>query len=126
MFGIHDKNWLLSVESPAYRYEFVHDQETFSAKWLKEHTDDSLIYVFEDRASDKLRSQEGMSAKLITDYLTSKDQKKPVDRYIYLTYNNVVHGEFEYQGEFFSMSQYREGLASKNKLYSNGDLEIYK
>jgi len=119
LFGIHDKNWLLSVESPAYRYEFVYDQETFSAKWLKEHMDDSLVRGLEARAVDKLKSQGIMSSRLFA--------KKPQeDNYIYLTYNNVVYSEFVARGKYHSMSQYREMLASENKLYSNGGSEIYK
>lgn len=103
----------------AYHYEFVYDQETFSAKWLKEHMGDSLIRCFEERATDKLKSQGRMSSKLFT-------PKQQEGNYIYLTYNNVVYGEFGSQGESFSMSQYREELDSENKLYSNGGSEIYK
>jgi uncharacterized membrane protein len=125
LFGIHDKNWLLSVESPAYHYEFVYDQETFSAKWLKEHMGDSQIRCVEAGTLDKLRSQGRMSSKLLAYYMF-QDRRKPEDDYIYLSYNNVVYGEFVYQGKNLSMSQYREILASENKLYSNGGSEIYK
>ncbi len=80
--------------------------------------DGSLIRGVEFKAIDKLRSQGRIPSKLFG--------AKQENNYIYLTYNNVVYGEFVYQGEFFSMSQRREVLATKNKLYSNGGSEIYK
>lgn len=84
------------------------------------------VYVFDGRTLDKLLSQGRVPLKQIAPFPTSQDQTTTENRYVYLSYNNAVNSEFVYQGEFLSMRQYREALDSKNKLYSNGGLEIYQ
>ncbi|MBI4267441.1 MAG: DUF2206 domain-containing protein [Chloroflexi bacterium] len=127
--GIHDKNWLLSLESPIYRYEFVHEQETTAIKWLGERMEtEGTVYVIDSPARDKMVSQWARPGRSPVDfrYFSRGGQSMPNDSYLFLSYNNVVGNQFITQGNFFSMDKYTEVMTNLNKLFSNGGSEIYR
>jgi len=116
---------LLSSEAPTSDYELVHEQESRSAEWLKEHfKDNSRIYTADYYSGQKLISQGKISPRLIKHYAILEHQEIP--EYIYLSYNNVVNGKLVVRGKFYDMSEYLHLLEGKNRLYSNGGSEIYK
>lgn len=103
-----------------YRYLYIHDQESCSAKWLKKYKkDDARIYT-DFGGDDVLLSQAGISS------ISYYDSKNNWQGYVYLRYYNVVYGKLLSNGYIErSMSEFQEKFQEKNKIYDNGGSEIW-
>jgi len=118
-------SYLLSQEIPACRYELVHDEETQSAEWLKEHVEeDSLIYTADIHGRNRLTSQGKISPRL-TDG-RSFFARQEIPGYVYLSYNNVVNDKLVVEHEFYDMSEYLDEFTGKKRIYNNGGSQVYK
>jgi uncharacterized membrane protein len=104
---------LLNSEGPGYDPYYIHDQESYAAKWLKNNGELENNRINADGLGSKwLMSQGGISSGVDTHSLLQRD--KSVEGYIYLRYCNVVNVEFPY------------AHIGKNKIYTNGGSEVYE
>jgi uncharacterized membrane protein len=104
---------LLNSEGAEYEHYYIHDQESYAAKWLKNNGELENNRINADgSAVDWLMSQGGISPGVCTHSLLQRD--KSIDGYIYLGYYNVVNEEFIY------------AHIGKSKIYTNGGSEVYE
>jgi uncharacterized membrane protein len=115
----------LNSEGIVYDRMYVHDQESYSAKWLS-HEQQNLKIHADHSGSLRLRSQSGISMSLIDGRSIFKHKKRLHDGYIYLRYYNVVADEFlEACGEAHNMTEYSDIFIKKSKIYDSGGSVIY-
>jgi len=118
---------VLNSEGYAYDYLFVHDQESYSAKWLKEYCQYDGFKVYTDVTGQyRLISQAGIPLGSI-DYTSLIDKRKKIsDGYIYLRYYNVFNRKLAdraYMGH--DIVEYLDRFIMRRLIYSNGGSEIY-
>ena len=106
---------LLNSEGELYDMHYLHDQESYSAKWLKEHGERKSKIYADHYGRIRLVSQGKFSYYLIKPLPTIKRIDKG---YIYLRYYNVVNGEFQ--------SEYSHRFVGKSEIYDNGGSKIYR
>lgn len=122
MFGI-DKEVILNSEGRPYEQYFIHDQESYAARWLGNHTDKPSLKVYADFVTGaSLVSQAEIPTRPWGVFLRSLEPNKPVegDSYIFLGYWAFTTAENP------RLSIYKNMLAGQNKLYANGGSEVYK
>ena len=108
-----------------YEREYLHDQESCSAKWLKNCAEkNGRLYVTDKTVENKLISQGEFSPSSI-DY-TSFSTHKKIRGYIYLSYYNVVNGKFSPKGEICNILDYVDIFIGKNKIHDNGGSEVWR
>jgi uncharacterized membrane protein len=103
---------------------YVPEQDIYSAIWLSDMAgNNSKIYADEIASKHVLRAY-GM--KIIEwKYFLFSDRTIETDAYIYLRYLNV-HGLLREPGTLSNMTEISHQLNWTNKIYSNGDSEIYR
>ena len=114
-----------------YDMEYLHDQESCAAKWLKGYAEMSIgshIHTTDPFVKRKLISHGVFSPHSIVHYSFFKHWK--IRDYIYLSYNNVVNDKFPTEkGTFnrteFNRSDYTDVFVGKNEIYDNGGSEIW-
>lgn len=120
MFGV-PRAIILNSEGDAYDEYYVHDQESYGAKWLSNHREDLMTYT-DYRGQMRLVSQGLISPASID--LTSLVEHKKIDGYIYLRYANVIKrrligSDFKYH----NITEYN--ISDENRIYDNGVSRIY-
>jgi uncharacterized membrane protein len=114
MFGVPNAI-ILNSEGEMYDTWYVHDQESYSAKWLKEYNEDKTRIYTDFYGRLRLTSQ----GKISFDSINSLPATRRIDKgYIYLRYYNVVNGKF--------LSEYSHQFVGKSEIYDNGGSKIYK
>lgn len=113
-----------------YDAEYLHDQESCSAKWLKNNVaEDDKLYT--DRFGlHKLISQGEFSPRSVDS--ASFIRHKEINGYLYLSYNNVVNKNVTKRDRIKRvavdqpLTDYIDTFVGKNKIYANGGSEVYK
>jgi uncharacterized membrane protein len=106
---------ILNSEGGHYDSWYVHDQESYGAKWLKEYNEDKMRIYTDFWGRLRLTSQ----GKISFDSINSLPATRRIDKgYIYLRYYNVVNGKF--------LSEYSHQFVGKSEIYDNGGSKIYK
>jgi uncharacterized membrane protein len=111
-------------ETKAEFYDaYVPEQDIYSAIWLSDMAgNNSKIYADEIASKHVLRAY-GM--KIIEwEYFLFSDRTIETDAYIYLRFLNV-HGLLREHGALSNITEIFHQLNWTNKIYSNGDSEIY-
>ena len=110
-----------------FNIEYTFESEVFSAGWLsKMRSPTSQIYADAEARSHVLASY-GMISLDNSATLSNNTKNCYGDTYIYLRRLNVVDGLMSTGGgSFFNASQITTVLNSLNKIYSNGESEIYQ
>ncbi|CAD6491101.1 MAG: hypothetical protein CHKLHMKO_00055 [Candidatus Argoarchaeum ethanivorans] len=109
----------LNSEGKQYNMSYVHDQESYGAKWISHRQQNLMIYA-DHGGSLRLTSQGEIGSHSIFKH------KKMHDGYIYLRYHNLVADEFvEAYGEAHNMTEYSDIFVRKSKIYDNGGSLIY-
>ena len=125
LFGHPTGSITLDPGGKKYALQIIHDQESCSAKWLKNYTEkNDIIYPTDFYGVDKLISQGVFSQSSINYYSFSKHRK--INGYICLSYNNVVNDKFISSKGVVSRSDYADMFIGKNKIYDNGGSEIHR
>ena len=107
----------LNSEGKGYDMLYVHDQESYGAKWLKSHnTEKAKTYTSDGYMGERLLSQGGIRSRTIRRYITRN--------YIYLGYNNVVYGKTLGRVQHNLTENFDFG--GMNKIYANGGSEVWK
>ena len=113
---------------------YVHDQESYAAKWLKNCADEksalhTKLYTTDPGTRRKLVSQAEVSEKSVDYWSFSRHRK--IKGYLYLSYNNVVNDRFPTEkGAFnrteFNRFDYTDVFVGKNGIYDNGGSEVWR
>ena len=123
LFGV-PRAITLNSEGKLYDLMYVHDQESYGAKWLRDKGELEDIKVYTDKISrGRLTSQAGIQR--CDSYSLFIDKK--IEGHIYLGYYNVVDEKLlDMQNEEHNITEYQDKFVGKNKIYDNGGSEIYK
>lgn len=116
---------LLNNNSNDYDIYYVHDQEAFAAKWLKEFSDNS-IKIYTDNFGERRLMSQGLIKVPI--YSNSIIEYSSVETgYIYIRYSGVVDSKLlDKSGQWHNITDYQEDLFSgRNLIYSNNGSEIW-
>jgi uncharacterized membrane protein len=127
MFGVPNAI-ILNSEGKQYDMLYMHDQESYSAKWLGNNAEQKNIRIYTDWYGGKrLISQAGFSPHTINRQTLADERDIEIEGYIYLRYYNVVDGKLlDWRFEEHDMAQYETKFAGKNNIYNNGGAEIWK
>lgn len=125
LFG-YPGSMVFNSDGESYDILYIHDQESISAKWLKEYAgSDMNIYADYWSSGARLLSQGGINSSLS---ISSKDfikEKSLGNAYIYLNYNNVVEQKFFFgYSEWYDITEYMDKFAEGKLVYSNGGSNI--
>ena len=124
MFG-YPRQITLNSGGEQYDTYYVHDQESYSAKWLRNNgeLEDTKICVGRG-IGGRLISQAGIR-QYDSDSLFVEGRK--INGYVYLRYYNVVDGKIlDAQREEHNMVEYQDKFVDKNRIYNNGGSEVYR
>lgn len=128
IFGV-PRSILLNSEGEQFEELYVHDQESFCAKWLKVHSQDKTGVYTDFYGRFGLISQAGFLPNSINRYNLAHHEK--IDGYIYLRYYNVVNaklvGRDESSGIFtsYNLTEYDDVFVERNNIYNNSGSEVY-
>ena len=118
-------SYTLNSEGEGYDIEYLHDQESCSAKWLKKNAGgDFRINTVDPHGRRKLISQ-GEISGVGFGYERFFDHRE-IGGYVYLSYNNVVNDKLVVGGVTYDMSEYSDMFIDKSKVYDNSGSEIWK
>ena len=129
MFGV-PRAIFLNSEGNAYDMYYVHDQESYGAKWLKVHSQDKTRVYTDFYGRFGLVSQAGFSPNSINWY--SLGHHKKIDGYIYLRCYNVVNDKLVGRNESshiltsYNLTEYDDVFVGRNNIYNNGGSEVYR
>jgi len=116
--------YTLNSKGVGYDTEYIHDQESYVAKWLEENrVVDFRINTADYHGKRKLISQGGIPPAQISYYYFFNHRK--IEGYTYLSYNNVVNGKLAEKNELYNMSEYSDAFIDKSKIYNNGGSEVW-
>ena len=120
---------VLNSMGERYEREYLHDQESYSAKWLKNYAEKSGVLYTDRFGFHKLVSQGDFSPRSVDS--TTFFKHKKIRGYIYLSYNNVVTDKFVAKRPVsnrtvFNMSDYADVFVGKNEIYDNGGSEVWR
>jgi uncharacterized membrane protein len=126
IFGV-PRSIILNSEGAEYDMWFVHDQESYGAKWLGDYAEKQhqKIYTADWGAGTRVLKSHGMLPKEFIDSMSFLEHKK-INGYIYLRYPNVVNATLVSKtGEVYNMSDYSDIFIGMNEIYDNGGSEVY-
>ena len=125
----HPRAITLNSENYSECNSYVHDQEIYAAKWLKDY-DGSKLRIYSDHFGGIRLISQGMLAPNLVDnsLLKRLSENKKIEGYIYLRYCNVVDGKLSGTDYLllYNMTEYSDVFIKKNKIYANGGSEIYR
>ena len=125
IFGV-PRAIMLNSEGEQYDGLYVHDQEGYGARWLRDEgelEEDTKIYTG-GGSRTRLTSQAGITDNDPWSFFV---EGRKIEGYIYLRYYNVVDDKIiGPQKEEHNMSKYQDKFIGKNKVYNNGGSEIWR
>lgn len=127
LFG-DDRSILLNSHGTEYEIYYIHDQESYTAKWLYNYQYLNKVKPIRISSADyigglMLISQGGFSPFSVDIYAFKGLMNKDIKGYIFLRYYNVVNGKLVGL-QYDNMSSYSDKLSLKNKIYTSGGAEI--
>ena len=127
LFGV-PRAIILNSEGERYDTLYVHDQESYGAKWLANYAEQKNIRIYTDFVGDRrLISQGGFSPRVIDRRALTDDRDIEIKGYMYMRYYNVVDDKLSKKHhEEYNMTEYSDKFVGKGKIYNNGGAEILK
>ena len=127
LFGV-PRTIILNSEGEQYMSLCTHDQEGYSAKWLKKYGEGNL-WIYTDRygVGRVANYDSKISRSLVIP--SSLTENRTCNGYIYLRYPNVVNGKLLTSGQnavYKNISKYSHQFVGKSKIYANGGSEVHK
>ncbi|MCK4735513.1 MAG: DUF2206 domain-containing protein, partial [Methanophagales archaeon] len=122
IFGV-PRSIILNSEGEQYDRMYVHDQDSYGAKWLKNYMDprDKIVVdyvgplIFLSQTTSRGLTFSGAFFK-----------HKEIKGYIYLRYVNVVGGKLQERSvQWHNITEYQDNFDEKGKIYDNGGSEVY-
>jgi uncharacterized membrane protein len=133
-FGIGD-NLILVSKSTSGDYELVHDPEIYATQWIALNRDVAEDLDSTDHHGLRKLVSQGKISPIIIDR-TAFSNHVFISGYLFLSYNNVINGKllngesmpqgFERKPQGYNMSEFDGGLLYMNKIYANGESELWK
>ena len=121
----HNTSTILNSEGIEYEQEYLHDHESYAAKWLKNQIEpDVVIYTTDYHSARKLTSQGNFKIQNVLH--RSFYKYKPIESTLYLSYNNVQNKQFSVDYKLYDLMNYSSLYFEKNKIYSNPGSEVYQ
>ena len=115
----------LNSEGKFYDMYYVHNQESYGAKWLGRHGRKNTVAYTDFYGKFRLISQASLPSRLING--TSILNHKRIKGYVYFRYYNVVNNKLmDREVTAHSLTEYDDVFLGKSRIYSNGGAEIYK
>lgn len=116
----------LNTAGSLYDTMYIHDQESYALKWLKQNREENTTIYSERRRL--VLSQGQIPAFHIESLILAWREGEKIDGYIYLRYLNVVEGKYigSDQVRHDLPEEWLTMLVGKNALYANGGSEIYR
>ena len=116
---------VLNSEGRQYDKYYVHDQESYGAKWLGESKEEGISIYSDKYSHTRLTSQGKIPISSIDAY--SLTENRTCEGYIYLRYFNIVNGKSMGRWHvLYNLSEYSHQFAGKNEIYDNGGAEVYR
>jgi uncharacterized membrane protein len=123
LFGV-PRAITLNSEGERYDVLYLHDQESCSAKWLKNCMDQQNKIAVDYFGAHIFMSQT-ISRGLTDSKALFKHEE--IKGYIYLRYVNVVGDKLQERGgQWHNLTDYSDVFIEKGKIYDNGGSEVYK
>lgn len=128
IFGV-PHSILLNSEGKQFDELYVHDQESFCAKWLKVHSQDKTEVYTDFHGRFGLLSQAGFSPNSVN--WNNLVHHEKIYGYIYLRYYNVVNTKLvgcnKSSGIFtsYNLTEYDDVFVERNNIYNNGGAEVH-
>ena len=122
MFGV-PRAITLNSEGEQYDRMYVHDQDSYGAKWLKNYMERR------DKIAVDYRGPNIFLSQTISKGLTESGvlfKHKQIKGYIYLRYVNVVNGKLQEGNRWHNITDYSDVFIGKGKIYDNGGAEVWK
>jgi len=118
----------LNSNGDSYDIYYIHDQETYAAKWLANKIDENNTEIYTDFYGRYRLISQGMisSNNIIYDKSFARHRNSTKDIYIYLSYVNTVKGML--LNNLYQWHSIKEHSSLFNKLdliYDNGGSEFY-
>ncbi|MBP2144590.1 putative membrane protein [Methanofollis sp. W23] len=118
------RDLLFHDEGPQYEMKYVHDSESSSAQWLKEHMDPELKVFSDGCGVSRLMSQGPMNHRDVSSFI--QYGWVPKKSYVYFRYLSVVDGDLiDYDGISRPVSEYTYIFEKKHKILSNGGSSVW-
>ncbi len=122
MYQLFNASASMALNSAGREYEtmYVHDAESYAAKWLKEYADErATIYTAYGLGQRMLISQGKIPrSQARGSFITRYQEEKTIAGYIYLRYTDIKVYEV--------VAEYPDIFVGKNKIYTAGGSEIYR
>jgi uncharacterized membrane protein len=124
LFGIHQAITLNS-DGKIYDELYVHDQETYAAKWIKEKSMEGADVYSDFYGTNRLTSQGGIQFPIYLKRLIEENSSEG-DGYIYIRYYGIAQRELlDSKEKGHDIAGYQWYLANRTLVYSNGGSEAY-
>lgn len=120
---------MLDSEGDQYDKLYVHDQESYSAKWWSMHKEERQKIYSDFYGYNRLISQGKIKPTLISCYwlLKHDENRDNISGYFYLRHQNIVNGELTNpRGGVYNMSDYRDLFIKKSTIYDAGCSKILR
>ena len=116
---------ILNSEGEQYDLMYVHDQEIYSVRWLRDNGELEDTMTYTDTAGGGILKSQALIWQYDTHSLFDEDRK--INGYIHLRYYNVVDGKLlDNHYEEQNITEYQDKFVGKKKIYNNGGSEIWK
>ena len=114
----------LNSDGKFYNMYYVHDQDSYGAKWVGKHHEKDLGIFADVQGRLRLKSQTNPADAI-------KSRPLIIGRgfkgYIYLWYRNVMRGELiDKKGVTYNMTDYSDTFIERNRIYDNGGSEVWR
>ena len=125
IFGV-PRAIILNSEEEQYDLMYIHDQESYGAKWLKSNTDEKAKIYGDHFGTARLKSQ-GMIRNSVYAKRLIEEGVAIKRGYIYLRYTGVVDGKLlDWNNEWHNITEYEGKFGDNCKVYANGGSEVWK
>ena len=123
LFGV-PRYITLNSEGEQYELLYVHDQDSYGAKWIKSNADEKSK-IYSDATSVGMLKSQGL---ILPSYPWGIEKGKAIKGgYIYLGYSGVVEGKWlEMGGRWHNITKYEGKFGDNNKIYNNGGSEVWR
>ncbi len=117
---------VLNSSGPDYKTIYVHDHESYCAKWLRKNMGDGNPVYSDFYGEWRLISQGQINPDTVGSFIESVKKNDPVNGYIFLRYTAVVSGELLDVYDPHVLSEYQGLFAQRSLIYANGGSEVWK
>jgi len=124
-FSGDTRSLLLNSEGSAYNKSYIHDSESFSARWLSEHYVDSFRIYTDSYGLEILVSQSMISPSNIQWHLNENSIRRPDNHYLFLRSQNVLSNELIVHENNMKRAISLQNLTGNLQIYSSGYSKVF-